>query len=89
MNDWLSYAVIVSYVLTYVLMSRVEAAHKKEIEQIHLSYKEERAALLDRIMANNITEFKTARQDAQIIRSESGNFLKDRMTAAMKHHIEE
>ena len=62
-------------------MGRIVRDHQDEIFEIHESYKEERKELLDRIMANNIHEFKTARQETEIKRSASGNFLLDRMAA--------
>lgn len=85
MNDWLSYTVILSFVLTYVLIARTEKEHKKEIDRIHESYREEREELLDRIMSNNVHEFKTATQQANIKKSPSGNYLVDQMKQTVAH----
>lgn len=82
-GDGIVLSVTIVVCLIYIYL--VDREHRKTIQKIHEDYKEERTALLDRIMANNITEFKTARQDAQVKRSGSGNFLKDRMQAAVKN----
>jgi thiosulfate reductase cytochrome b subunit len=77
-NDWFVVLYAVTCVLTYVLHGLQEKRHRKEIDRIHESYKEERQELLDRIMANNIHEFKSV-NGAPTKRSETGNYLKDRM----------
>jgi hypothetical protein len=87
MSEWLGYAVILSYVMTYILQAWIEKEHKKEIDRIHESYREEREELLDRIMSNNVHEFKAVTQQADVKRSSSGNYLIDRMktTVANKY----
>ena len=65
--------------LVFILNAMQERRHRKETDRIHESYKAERQELLDRIMANNIHEFKSV-NGQPIKRSETGNFLKDRMT---------
>lgn len=59
--------------------------HKRDTAKIHKEASEERQALLDRIMSNNIHEFKAASGQTFTKRSESGNFLIDRMTAKPTH----
>jgi hypothetical protein len=78
--DWLFASVWLSYIAIYGLRVWEERKHKQEIERIHESYAEERKELLDRIMANNMQEFKTLTNAAPTKKSETGNFLKDRMT---------
>lgn len=64
-----------------------ERLHKKEIDEVHRSYKEERAALLDRIMANNIHEYKSLSEKIPAKKSETGNFLVDRMNKTIKNQF--
>lgn len=78
--DWWFATVWVSWIAIYLLRVWEERKHKQEIERIHESYAEERKELLDRIMANNMAEFKTMTGSIPTKRSETGNFLKDRMT---------
>lgn len=87
MQDWLWLAVIVSYVLTFVLIRKTEIVHKQEIDRIHETYRAEREELLDRIMSNNVHEFKAVTQQTDVKKSSSGNFLVDRMkhTVANKY----
>jgi hypothetical protein len=86
--DWISILVTIAFVLNSYLYNLQEKRHKDEIERIHDSYKEERQELLDRIMANNITEYKTARSEANVTRSPNSNFLKDRMTKAAQDYVD-
>lgn len=79
MSDWSFLIIILSYTILGFLFTWLERIHKSEIEGLHESYKEERQALLDRIMANNLHEFKSASGQYPAKRSETGNFLKDRM----------
>ena len=83
MEDWLWLAVIVSYVLTFVLIRRTEQLHRIETDYLHEVYRLEREELLDRIMSNNVHEFKAATHQADVKKSTSGNFLVDRM----KHSV--
>lgn len=78
MNDWFGYVILASYILTYILFYIQEKSHRKELDRVHESYQEERKELLDRIMANNIHEFKSV-NGSPVKRSETGNYLKDRM----------
>lgn len=56
-------------------------AHSFYVSYLH---KKERNSLLDRIMANNIHEFKASQQEQNIKRSESGNYLLDSMKKTLK-----
>jgi hypothetical protein len=87
------------YLCLFALMRWQDRIHRKEIEEIHENYDEkrqklldyfaeERRELLDRIMANNITEFKTARNEANVKRSENGNFIKDQMDRAVQKYVD-
>lgn len=87
-SDWLAAAYTFVLVLGVVVDHLKEKRHRKEIDSIHESYKKEREELLDRIMANNIHEFKGATNKTPIKRSETGNFLKDRMEKTMKDFYE-
>jgi hypothetical protein len=89
MSDWLGYLVVISYMLSYYLIYLKDKVHRQEIEKIHETYQEERQELLDRIMANNIHEFKSVTGSSSIKRSETGNFLKDRMTQEVLKHFTE
>jgi competence protein ComGC len=73
-----------SFIIISILYNLQINKLQKENERIHQSYQEERQELLDRIMSNNIHEFKGATGKASVKRSESGNFLMDRMTASIK-----
>jgi len=66
---------------------KLERLHRAENNRLHEIYSEERKALLDRIMANNIHEFKAATQAAPVKKSESGNFIVDRMTKSIKNQF--
>jgi hypothetical protein len=84
MSDWVFIIIVLSYTLLGYFFTWAERLHKQEIERLHESYKEERQELLDRIMANNIHEFKSV-NGSPGKRSETGNYLKDRMaTQIMK-----
>jgi hypothetical protein len=63
--------------------------HKKEVKEIYQKAHDERKELLDRIMANNIHEYKAASGIAQVKKSESGNFLVDRMTKGIKSQFQD
>lgn len=63
--------------------------HEKEIHELYEKAAEERKELLDRIMANNIHEFKAATQAAQVKKSSSGNFLVDRMEKTLKKQYQD
>ena len=90
MSSWFPYFVTLSYGVIYYLFLLTEKRHRREVEGLHEAYKDERQQLLDRIMANNIQEFKTANGLANVKKSESGNFLLDRMNAtAKKHYLDE
>lgn len=89
MSDWLQFGVILSYALSYVLIYLKDKAHRLEIDKIHETYQAERQELLDRIMANNIHEFKSATGALTTKRSETGNFLKDRMTKEIAKQFSE
>lgn len=58
--------------------------HKRDIARIHKETAEERQILLDRIMSNNIHEYKGAAGEKPVIRSESGNFYRDKMLQVAK-----
>lgn len=53
--------------------------HKRDIEKVYQETHEERQKLLDRIMANNIQEYKAANGQLEVKRSATGNYLADRM----------
>lgn len=77
--------VVVSYFSIFLFDRRKDREHREEIERVHESYKIERQALLDRIMANNIHEFKGATGQLEVKKSSSGNFLVDRMEKTLKN----
>lgn len=88
MHDLMVYITIACCVTFYLIANGMEKKHRKEIERIHESYASERKELLDRIMANNIQEFKSARAETEIKRSETGNFLKDRMEQQARAYVD-
>lgn len=63
--------------------------HKENLADVHKAYQEERKELLDRIMANNIHEFKAVNGQIPVKKSESGNFLVDRMERSLKKQFQE
>jgi hypothetical protein len=75
-------------VIYLAFIFRMHFEHKREIAVLYKETHEERNALLDRIMANNIHEYKAASGQSNVKRSESGNFLKDRMERSVKQYIE-
>jgi hypothetical protein len=85
MNEMMLLAQLAINVAAILYLNRMVSEYREEITEIHEAYREERKELLDRIMANNITEFKTARQETDVKRSGSGNFLLDRMTKHAPH----
>lgn len=68
---------------------KLERLHRAENDRLHEIYAEERKALLDRIMANNIHEYKAASGLANVKKSESGNFLVDRMAKSIKNQFQD
>lgn len=58
--------------------------HKRDLSKIYKEAQEERQVLLDRIMSNNIHEYKGAAGEKPVIRSESGNFYRDKMLQVAK-----
>ena len=83
-SDWIFAVNWIGWIVVYILFNRLDKQHLKEIERIHLSYKEERQELLDRIMANNIHEYKAHNGNLNVKKSETGNFLVDRMERSVK-----
>jgi hypothetical protein len=59
--------------------------HKEDMYDIYMEHQSEREKLLDRIMSNNIHEYKAADGLKDVKRSESGNFLVDRMEKTIKN----
>lgn len=95
MNSWDVIFVACSYIVIYFMMQHEERKHRQELlrmndacnEEIKLVREEariEREELLDRIMSNNIQEYKVMTQQKENKRSESGNFLVDRMSASLR-----
>lgn len=78
---------VVIVVLAFIILNLVQL-HKRELTSIIEESREEREKLLDRIMANNITEYKTARNEANVNRSPNSNFLKDQMTKAAQNYVD-
>lgn len=75
----------IGIVLTmYILLYRLEKGYRKEIQEIREAYYEREKELLDRIMANNIHEFKSLTGQIPTKKSENGNFLVDRMERTIK-----
>lgn len=67
--------------MAFMLWMHLE--NKKELQRVYKEWHEERQSLLDRIMANNIHEYKSV-TGSPVKRSPSGNFLKDRMVETAK-----
>lgn len=95
MSDWTVIFVACSYIILYFLREWEEKKHRaeimrmndvcrEEINEVLESARAEREELLDRIMANNIQEFKSASGQIPVKRSESGNYLVDRMQATLQ-----
>lgn len=89
MLEWVMFAqCFVNFAFYYLLLHQGKR-HRQHIDKIHEDIREERNALLDRIMANNIHEFKGATGQVEVKRSESGNFLVDRMERSIKKQYQE
>lgn len=88
MNDLAYGLIVLSYVFSMGAFMFQDKLHKKEVNHIHETYAVERQELLDRIMANNITEFKTSRQESDVRRSQTGNYLRDRMEKSALRYID-
>jgi uncharacterized hydantoinase/oxoprolinase family protein len=63
--------------------------HSDDLADLYEVHQEEREKLLDRIMANNIQEYKTANGLNDIKRSNSGNYLVDRMEKTIKNKFQD
>lgn len=75
--------------ILFVFIIMMNQKHNDDIREIHKEQAEERAKLLDRIMSNNIQEYKAATGQKDVKRSKSGNFLVDRMEKTLKNQFEE
>lgn len=58
--------------------------HNRDLKKAYEKAQEERKELLDRIMSNNIQEFKAVNGNADIKRSENGNYIVDRMQQSIR-----
>lgn len=82
----LQFAVNIMMVSIIILLTE---KHKKDLQNVYREHAEEREALLDRIMSNNIHEFKATNGQSPVKRSPSGNYLMDRMKVAYTKDFDE
>jgi hypothetical protein len=86
MSTWGVVVIVIAMATIVFLFCLGENLHRDELENVHKMYKAEREDLLNRIMANNIHEYQSAAGKLEVKRSETGNYLKDRMAQAAKQY---
>lgn len=84
--DYLLLSVVILLIAALMMEHR---QHKQDMDELNAMFHEEREKLLDRIMANNIHEYKAASGVQNVQRSDTGNFLKDRMTETIRKQFTE
>lgn len=81
---------LLQFIINSLCVSAIILLYERQRRQIREIYKdiaEEREELLDRIMANNIHEYKSASGQSPTIRSENNNYLVDRMKKTIKNQF--
>lgn len=73
----------------YYLLLHQGKRHRQNVDKIHEDFRDERRELLDRIMANNIHEFKSMTGQVEVKKSQSGNFLVDRMEKSIRNQYQD
>lgn len=89
MNNWIAILYGACFAGFYLLQCAQDRKNVKEIQRIHDEYRKERQELLDRIMSNNIAEFKSMSGAIPTKKSENGNFLVDRMERSIQRTYNE